>query len=232
MKTVGLLGGIGPESTIDYYRLLLSAYRDRRRDGSAPGIIINSIDMHLMLRLIAASEWAQVIEYLAGEVLKLARAGADVALLAANTPHIVFDEVQRKSPVPMISIVNAACQSAKRLDLKKLGLFGTRFTMDADFYPKIFSREGITLIVPGPESRAYIHEKYMSELGNGIFLPKTREELIKIARELKKREQIDGLVLAGTELPLVLRDVKGLGIPILDTTRIHVDAVAAEAWGL
>jgi len=231
MKTVGIVGGIGPESTIDYYRLMIAAYRERVHDGSAPAIIINSIDMNKMLGLIAANELAKVTDYLVAEVHKLAGAGADLVLLAANTPHIVFEEVRRNSPLPMISIVEAACKAAQTLKLKRPGLFGTRFTMQGKFYPQVFSRQSITLVMPAPEEQAYIHEKYMNELGNGIFLPDTRDKLVAITQQLKKRDQIDGLILAGTELPLILRNVTGLGIPLLDTTRIHVDAVAQELWG-
>jgi len=224
VKTAGIIGGIGPESTIDYYRLLMAAYRARTGDRSAPSIIINSIDMHKMLDLIAANELRNMTDYLVAEVQKLSRAGADFALLAANTPHIAFAEISRQSPIPMISIVEAACNAAKTMRVKKLGLFGTRFTMEGRFFPEIFTREGIVLVAPNPDEQAYIHEKYMNELGNGIFLPETRERLVGIARRLLDQDGIDGLILAGTELPLILRDVKNLGIPLLDTTRIHVEA--------
>src|SRR5437016_1279209 len=129
MKTLGIIGGIGPESTIDYYRLVLAAYRKQKPDESQPSIIINSIDLKKMLDLIAANQLAEVAEYLVEEIQKLARAGADFGLLAANTPHIVFDELQRRSPIPLVSIVQAACERAKVLGLKKLGLLGTQFTM-------------------------------------------------------------------------------------------------------
>ena len=205
MKTLGIIGGIGPESTIDYYRLLLAAYRERTRDGSAPAILINSIDMDRMLGMIAAGEVEKMTQYLVSEVLKLARAGADFVLMAANTPHIAFAEISRQSPIPMISIVEAACQTAKALRLKKLGLFGTRFTMQGNFFPEIFSREAIELVVPDDQEQSYIHEKYMNELGKGVFLPETRIGMLEIAERMKKQNGIDGLILAGTELPLILR---------------------------
>jgi len=228
MKTLGIIGGIGPESTIDYYRLLLAAYRERTRDGSAPAILINSIDMDRMLGMIAAGEVEKMTQYLVSEVLKLARAGADFVLMAANTPHIAFAEISRQSPIPMISIVEAACQTAKALRLKKLGLFGTRFTMQGNFFPEIFSREAIELVVPDDQEQSYIHEKYMNELGKGVFLPETRIGMLEIAERMKKQNAIDGLILAGTELPLILRDATQLGIPVLDTTKIHVQAAVTR----
>lgn len=228
MKTVGIIGGIGPESTIEYYRLIIALYREQKQDGSYPSIIINSIDLKKMLDLIAANELTKVTEYLVDEVQKLARAGADLGLLAANTPHIVFDEIRHRSPIPLVSIVQATCEAAKTLELKRLGLFGTRFTMKGRFYPDIFSKAGITLVVPEQDEQDYIHEKYMSELVNGIIRPETRERLLGIVDRLKEREGIQGLILAGTELPLILRDDMAQGIPFLDTTQIHVKCVVAQ----
>ena len=228
MKTLGIIGGIGPESTIDYYRLLLAAYRERTGDGSALSIIINSIDMHKMLGMIAAANFPQVTEYLIAELQRVERAGADLALIAANTPHIVFDEISRRTSIPLVSIVEAACDAALNLNLNRLGLFGTKFTMQATFYAEAFSRKSIALVMPNQQEQDYIYNKYMNELGNGIFLPETRQKLLAIAQALKIREHIDGLILAGTELPLILRDCNELGIPVLDTTRIHVDAAISR----
>jgi len=225
MRTAGIIGGIGPESTVDYYRLVIARYRERQRDGSYPQVIVNSIDMHKMLGLIAANESAALTGYLAAEVEKLARAGADFGLLASNTPHMVFDEILRRSSIPLVSIVEATCREAKTMGLKNLGLFGTRFTMQGRFYPEVFSREGIRVVAPGPDEQTYIHDKYLGELVNGIILPETREGLLEIADRMKEREGIEGLILGGTELPLILRDGTGRGIPFLDTTRIHVEAV-------
>ncbi len=228
MKTLGIVGGIGPESTIEYYRSLVAAYRARERDGSYPHVIINSIDMKRLVDLITANELAGAVELLAGEVRTLERAGADFGLLAANTPHLVFDELRRRSPIPLISIVEATRDAAKELGLKRLGLFGTRFTMRARFYRDVFSEAGMTLVVPDEGEQDYIHEKYMNELVPGVFLPETRARLLSIADRLIEREAIEGLILGGTELPLILRDETHGGIPLLDTTRIHVNAAVAQ----
>lgn len=228
MKTLGIIGGIGPESTIEYYRLIVAAYRERTRDGSYPPIVINSIDLKKMLDLIGANELAGVTEYLLGEVNRLAHAGADFGLLAANTPHIVFEDIQRQSPIPLISIVEAACEATKALGITTVGLFGTRFTMQGHFYTRVFAEQGITVIVPGLDDQDYIHDKYMSELVRGIFPSETREHLLTIVDRLKEQEGIQGLILGGTELPLILRDVAYRGIPFLDTTRIHVECAVAQ----
>lgn len=228
MKTLGIIGGIAPESTIEYYRLIIALYREQKRDGNYPPIIINSINLKKILDLIGAQKLAEVTEYLLDEIGKLAKAGADLGLLASNTPHIVFDALRRQSPIPLISIVEATCQAAKARGLQRVGLFGTRFTMQGRFYPDVFSREGIALIVPAREDQDYIHDKYMSELVNGIFLPETREGLLRIVERLREKEGIQGLVLGGTELPLILRDVAVKGIPFLDTVRIHAERAVAH----
>ncbi len=228
MKTVGIIGGIAPESTIQYYRLIIAAYRERQPDGSYPPILINSIDMKTMLDLIGRNELPGVTEYLVGEVTKLANGGADFGLLASNTPHIVFNDIRRRSPIPLISIVEAACTAAVTLGLKKVGLFGTRFTMQGHFYPEEFSKAGIALVVPELEDQAYIHTKYMGELVNGVFSGETREQMLGIVDKLQREQRIEGLVLGGTELPLLLTETTGQAIPFLDTTRIHAEQAVLQ----
>ena len=230
MKTLGMIGGIGPESTIEYYRLLLRAYRTRHPDGSNPPILINSINMKHLLTMIEANEFAKMAEYLVEEIQRLADGGAAVGLLSANTPHVVFEGVSQKSPIPLVSIVEATCDAAKKLGLKKLGLFGTRFTMQGHFYPKVFSRAEIALAIPKLDDQVYIHDKYMNELVKGIVSPVTRARLLAIVDRMKMEDKIDGLILGGTELTLILGDATDAGIPFLDTTKIHAEAAAERVW--
>jgi len=161
--------------------------------------------------------------------MRLHGAGADFGFLAANSPHIVFNYISQRSPIPLISIVETTCAAAKRLNLKKLGLLGTRFTMEGRFYPDVFAREGIALAVPSAEERDYIHDKYLNELIPGRFLPETRAGLLAIATRMKNEDGIQALILGGTELPLILTDDAALGIPFLDTTQIHVEAILEYA---
>jgi aspartate racemase len=177
---------------------------------------------------MGTNELAELTEYLLEEVRKLARAGADFGLLAANSPHIVFDDLQRQSPIPLISIVSATCDAVQALRLNRVGLFGARFTMQGEFYPNIFSPAGITLVTPDEKEQAYLHDKYMNELVKGVFLPETRARLLAIVGRLKAEADIQGLILAGTELPLILKDDAYHGIPFFDTTRIHVQQVVAH----
>ena len=228
MKTLGIIGGLGPESTIDYYGKIVALYRGRTQDGSYPQFIVNSIDLKKGLDFMQANNLTGMADYLVEEIGKLARAGATFGLISANTPHIAFDEVASKSPIPLISIIEATCAAAKARELNRLALFGTRYTMQATFYPKVFSRDGIELLVPAPEDQAYIHDKYLDELVSGKFLSETRAGLLAIVDRMKESSDIDGVILAGTELPLILRDSQHNGIPFLDTTEIHCEAAVTE----
>ena len=227
MKTLGLIGGTGPESTIDYYRLLTTQYREKA-DGHSPPVIINSVDLKQMIDWMSASELGKVTDYLAAAFEKLQRAGADFAALTANTPHIVFDEIQQRTTLPLISIVEAACERAQSLGFKSVGLFGTRYTMQAPFYPRVFSRTDVKLVIPNEEEQDYIHEKYFSELLKDVFLPETRARFLDIAGEMKARDGVEAVILGGTEIPLLLRADEHEGIQLLDTTRIHVDRLITE----
>ncbi len=228
MKTVGIIGGIGPESTIEYYRGIIAGYRERQTDGSYPSIILNSINLRVLLGLITANELDQATDHLVDELQKLARAGVDFGVIAAGTPHIVFDQVRERSPLPLISIVEATCDAAARMNLKKIALFGTRFTMQGRFYKDVFSKAGITLVVPEADEQAYIHDKYMNDLVHGIVLPETREHLLAILDKMKERDGVEALILGGTELSLIIKDAEHNGLPILDTTKIHVARIVAE----
>jgi len=225
MKTVGLIGGVGPESTIEYYRFIIAAYRERKQDDTYPSIIINSVDVNKYVALATASRFDTFADDLVIEIERLARAGADFGALAANTPHIVFDELQRRSRIPLVSIVEATCDKARQLGLKCVALLGTRFTMTGGFYQDVFARAGINLVVPNEAEQAYIHEKYIGELLKNVFADETRAGLLAIIDRLRERDAVEAVILGGTELPLILRGAEGKGVTFLDTTKIHVEKI-------
>ena len=227
MKTLGIVGGLGPESTLDYYQRIIALYRERTGDGHYPEFVIASVDLRKGLDFMDANDLSGMSNFLLEAIGKVARAGAEFGIISANTPHIVFDEIAPKSPIPLISIVEATRTAAKMQNLKRLALMGTRYTMQSDFYPKVFARQGIDLVVPESDDQDYVHEKYFSELVAGKFLPETRAGLLAIVDRMKTEIEIDGVILAGTELPLILRDPIHNGIPFLDTTKIHVEAAVA-----
>jgi len=221
---IGIIGGIGPESTVDYYRFLINAYQGKKNDGNYPEIIINSINMKKMLDLVGNKECKQLVDYLSESINAVYNAGAELVIIASNTPHIVFDEVQTLSPIPIISIVEATCKKAADLGFKKIGLFGTGFTMQTDYYQKVFERNGISIVVPNPKEQEFIHYKIFSELQSGTILEETKKELLSVVKRMAEEESIEGLILGCTELPLILKNDE-YGITFLNTTKIHVDSV-------
>jgi aspartate racemase len=227
-KLIGIIGGIGPESTIDYYRLFVSIYREHRPEGGYPPLLINSIDLARALKLVNSGDLEGLAAYMLEEIHRLARAGATHGLLSSNTPHIVFEEIDAASPIPLISIVDTACRAAVERKLKRVGLFGTRFTMQGGFYQKVFAREGIEVLIPDSGDQEFIHGTYLNELVNGIVRAETRERYTAIARRMKAEQGIEALILGGTELPLLLRGAIDIGVTLLDTARLHVERAVAE----
>jgi aspartate racemase len=223
VTAVGIVGGLGPESTIDYYRRILQVWQEHH-PGSAPEILIDSLDVDYGLRLIDTDR-PGLARYLLESLGRLARAGVDFAVLAANSPHVVFDDLLPRSPVPLLSIVEVCAGEAARRGWKTLGLLGTRFTMDGTFYPVTCARHGIDVVVPEPGDRAWVHERYIGELLRGVFREETRNGMLEVIERLGQRTGMDGLALAGTELPLLLRSPTLGGVPVLDTTELHVGAI-------
>ena len=225
MRTAGMIGGLGPESTIDYYRSIIARLRARKPDAGYPHIILNSLDVDRGIAMLDAGQLGELADYLVEGIESLVRAGADFGFIAANTPHLVFDEAQRRSAIPLLSIVRATSSYAKTLGLKRVGLFGTGFTMRATFYPEEFERVGIALVRPSPSEQEFIHRKYIDELLKNQFLPETRTEILRIAQRMRAEDAVEALVLAGTELPLLLRGSQIADLEFLDTTVIHVEAI-------
>jgi aspartate racemase len=206
--------------------MLLGRMQERGRPGRH--LLIYSIDLARLLELAGREDQSELIEYLLEAVDRLARGGAGLALFAANTPHLVFDDVARRAPIPLVSMVTAACDAAQALGLRRLGLLGTRFTMAGGFYPKVFAQQSLEVVVPDAQDQIYVHERYVTELVAGRFLESTRAGMVAVMDRMRADHGIDGVILGGTELPLLLRDLI-YPVPLLDTTQIHVDAVVAAA---
>lgn len=223
---VGLVGGLGPESTIDYYQRILAGWQ-QRHPGSAPPIVIDSLDVQRALRLVATDR-AALTAYLAESIGRLARAGADFVTMTANTPHIVFDALAARVPVPLLSIVEVCAEAAAPRGMRRLLLLGTRFTMEAPFYPEVFARRGMTVLVPAEADREWVHARYLGELLLGDFREETRNGLVALVERMRREEGIDGVILGGTELPLLLRSPDVAGLPALDTTALHVQAIVSR----
>lgn len=219
-----MIGGLGPESTLDYYKLIVEGYRKAVNDGSYPEIIINSMNMKELLDMMDNGEWDNVVACLINGIDALYKAGADFAFISSNTPHIVFERINKKSPIPLISIVEETCKSANKLGMKKIGLLGTKFTMKNNFFQKVFDKSNITIVVPKEEEQEYIHNKLMTEIELGQFLDETRNELLNIVKRMLDEDSIEGVILGCTELPLILTKDE-FSIPFLNTTKIHVESI-------
>jgi aspartate racemase len=228
MKTFGIIGGLGPESTLDFYREVVSAYRERITDGSTPHFIVNSVNMKHVVDAVTSNNLAALADYLSDEVKRLADAGASFALIAANTPHLVFDEVQRRSSIPLISIVEVAAEATNALGLRRVGLLGTRFTMKARLFPDAFSRFHIEIVTPGEAEQPVVHEIYMGELINGVVRDESRKRLLQIVDRMRTEDNIQGLLLGGTELSLIIKELPWTDVVLLDTMKIHVRRAIQE----
>ncbi len=221
---IGIVGGIGPESTVDYYKKIIDDYRKVITDGSYPEIIINSIDMNKMIAIMERNAWDILCDVLSAAIRSLKVAGADLAVIASNTPHVVFDRIKDLTPLPLISIVGVTAERASELGCKKMGLLGTGFTMREHFYQDVLQRYGIETVVPSEEHQNYIHQKLFSEIELGIIKDETKLELIKIVQALENQYNIDGLILGCTELPLIIGQ-KDFSIPVIDTVEVHVQKI-------
>jgi len=224
MKKIGILGGMAPASTVEYYRIITTLCRQRGMGYHYPVIIVYSLNFQEFISLVESGNWLEVTNLICEAINSLSHAGADFALMASNTPHIVFNEVAIRSPIPLLSIAEETGKVARNFGFTKVGLFGTKFTMQADFYSNVLSTKyGISVVTPEKADQDYIHHKIMTELVSGRIVEETRQELLRIARMMADKEGIEALILGCTELPLILSK-KHVVIPILDTTRIHAEA--------
>jgi aspartate racemase len=230
MKKIGIIGGIGPESTIDYYKLIIGAFHEKQADLGYPEIIIYSANLSSLMKILEAKDWENLTDWLLEKVVALHKAGAEFAVIGSNTPHIVFDKVSSRSPIPMLSIIEETRKNAQKRGLKKLGLLGTRFTMELDFFKKPFGDAGMAVVVPEKEDQELIHHRLFSEIELGIIKDSTRNELLSIAKKMIDRHFIDALILGCTELPLILNKDE-FGIPFLNTTAIHAASIVSYCIG-
>ena len=225
MKKIGLIGGLGPEATVDYYKELIGAFNNKGGEMIYPEIIIYSVNMSEFLKMFREKDYSSAISFLLEKLYSLKEAGAEFAAISANTPHLLFDEVKEQSPLPLVSIVEATLRETIKKGLKRPGLIGTGFTMDASFYQDVFKKQGIEVIVPDKEDKELINNKLFSEIELGIFSNETRDIFIDIIHKMVMINKIDSIILGCTEFPLLLPESTYAGIPVLNTTRIHVNEI-------
>ena len=225
MKKFGLIGGLGPESTIEYYQQIIKKFRELTGSNSYPDFLIQSVDMNKIIEHVSNQDENSLIEFLAGRIKIIENAKVDFGAIASNTPHIVFDKLSKKVNIPLLSIVEETCKIAKSKEFKTIGLLGTISTMTNGFYQRTAEKKGIKIVTPTKSQMDYVHDKYINELLYRNIKQETKNELIDIVNELSEKHSIKGLILGGTELPLILNQDDFKNIEILDTTKIHVDSI-------
>ncbi len=230
MKTIGLIGGMSWESSIEYYRIINEAVRERLGGLHSAKCIMHSVEFEEIRALQEKGDWAALADHMADSALRLRAAGADFVVICTNTMHIMADEVQKRAGVEVLHIADATGQEIKARGLKKVGLLGTKFTMEKDFYKKrLEEKYGIEAIIPEEKDREEVHCIIFGELCAGVIEPASRERLKKIIEGLAARGA-QGVVLGCTEIPLIISQ-KDASIPVFDTTRIHATAAVKCAMG-
>jgi aspartate racemase len=228
-RCIGILGGMTPESTITYYQHIVRTYQRRFGTHAFPAIAVYSVSFQQLEDWMEAGEWDRVGDVLVDGTRRLAASGADFAVIATNTMHLLFDRLERESPIPLISIVDAAARAIIRAGLHTVGLLGTRFTMEKTFYADGLARHGIRTLVPEPAEREEIHRVIMQELSYGDLRDGSRRRYLEIIANLVKRGA-EGTVLGCTEIPLLVK-AGDTPVPMFDTAVLHAEEALARALG-
>ena len=227
-RVLGIVGGTGPESTIDYYRKLIASWRRRRPDGSDARVIIDSVDGGRVIRALGAADLDAAGRAFGAALAELAAAGCGRALIASNLGHMAFERIEPPSPIPLIHIVETARDAAVAGGHRRLAIIGTRFVMQARLYPDACGPAGIEIVAPQPTEQEMVHAIYFDELVRGIVSDASLDRLVGLIATMRDRDAIDGVILGGTELALILTEPTYAGVPILDTAGLHVEA--AVTW--
>jgi aspartate racemase len=221
-KKIGILGGTSPESTIAYYEHITRTYTERFGDYGYPEIIIYSVSFQSYVDWPEQDRWDLVAQDLGEAARKLEAAGADFIIMAANTMHLVLEEVQACVRVPMLSLLDAVGESILARGMKRVGLLGTQYTMEKTFYQDALDGRGITVLVPDAEDRRYVNAVIYNELVAGQIRDESRAGVIAVIRRLAERGA-EGVILGCTEIPLLVAEADA-GVPLFDTTAIHAEA--------
>lgn len=223
-RRIGILGGISHESTIVYYQRLITGYYARYHDAYYPEIVIVSLDFQRFTDMEDRGETAAYVDYIGEGLARLEAAGAEVALMAANSPHAVYRTVAARTRLPLLSIVEVTAQAAAEAGAKRLLLLGIKFTMQAGFYAEECARHGIEVVTPAEPDQDVLNDLIFNELALGRFGEAQRAKLLGIIARAAEHEHFDGVILGCTELPMLLRQEHTL-IPLYDTLALHVQAM-------
>ena len=218
----GIVGGIGPASTIEYYNGIVAKYLSET--GNYPSIVIDSIDMSQMIEYFSRSDYKNICFMITNSLKNLKNAGAECAVISSNTPHIIFDMIKENSPLPVISIVDVTCMYIKNMKFKNALILGTAFTMKSKMYEKALSYHGISSVTPSAYDIQKLHEIIYPNLENGIVVDNDKLKMIEISEHYISTYNTDTVILGCTEIPLMIKE-NDLSVPVIDTTQIHINAV-------
>jgi len=224
MKKIGILGGMSYESTIKYYDLLLQKYYNEFNDYNYPEILIYSLNFQKVIDYELGNDKTKYIDYLMSGINSLQNGGAQFVIMAANSPHAVYDELTQTAEIPILSIVEATARKALKMGLNKLLLIGIKFTMQSSFYQRIFENHNMQVITPVDIEQDVIDKIIFDELVIGKFKNESKQKLLEIIHNYN----VDGVILGCTELPLILNK-NDTNTTLLDTIEIHVEATLKYA---
>jgi len=228
VKKIGLVGGVGPASTVEYYLGLIQMCKKELGKNVYPEIVIDSVDMTKHEEAFSEKDHDKLCGYLLDSLTCLKNAGAEIAAITANTEHIVWDKIADRLPLPVISIVDAVVSEIKKREYKRVLVFGTKFTMKSDLYRKALMDNGITPIIPIDEDIDRIGNLIFPNLENGIVVEEDKARLIELAGKYITKEQADALLLGCTELPLAIKE-NDVSVPLINSTAIHINDIYYEA---
>lgn len=222
MKTIGLIGGMSWESSLEYYRIINEAVKENLGEPHSCKSIMYSVDFAEFEKLQHENRWELLTIKMIDIAKKLEKSGADLILICTNTMHKMASEVQNNIEIPLLHIADAAAEEIKAHNMSKVGLLGTKFTMEEDFYKKrLKKRHKIDVIIPDPKNREVVHNVIYKELISGIIKDSSREKFKKIIKDLEEKGA-EGVILGCTEIPLLIKD-KDCEIPVFDTTQLHAE---------
>lgn len=221
MKSIGILGGMSPESTALYYEHITRTYTARHGDYGYPEVLIYSVNFQKYVNWQRNGQWREAARDMVASFERLRAAGADFGLIATNTMHYVFDEVQQGVGMPLVSIVDAAVEAIQAAGLRSIGLLGTMFTMRERFFLGGLERAGIAALVPEPQTQARIHEIIFNELCRGEIRRESRQIFLDAIAGLRDRGS-QGIILGCTEIPLLIKP-RDCALPLFNTAVLHAE---------
>ena len=228
LKVIGLIGGMSWESTVEYYRLINESVKERLGGLHSAKCVLYSVDFAEVEELQRRGQWPQAAQLLAGAAQSVEKAGADFVLICTNTMHKLADTVQAGIGIPLLHIADATAEKVKQAGLQRVGLLGTRFTMEEDFYRgRLASEFGLEVMIPEPKDRETVHRIIYEELCVGTIRPESRGQVADIMSRLVEMGA-QGIILGCTELGLLV-GAENCHVPLFDTTRIHAQAAVEYA---